>query len=144
MQDLTVICANCGAEVAVTESLAAPLIEATRKEFERRLAEKNREIRDQSDEMARRSAELSQAEAALDETIQQRLKAATLNLTAEAEKKARAEVEEEVARRASELASAEQLLEKRTAALKEFPTPQRNYGWTKKRSKKKSCASNQP
>ena len=36
----TIICPNCKAEIKLTESLAAPLIESTRREYEKRLAEK--------------------------------------------------------------------------------------------------------
>jgi len=40
----TIICPNCKTEIKLTESLAAPLIESTRKQFERRLAQKDSEI----------------------------------------------------------------------------------------------------
>ena len=35
MSDPQIICPNCGTEIKLTESLAAPLIAETRKQFER-------------------------------------------------------------------------------------------------------------
>jgi hypothetical protein len=44
MTEPTIICPNCKTEIRLTESLAAPLIEATRKQFEQRLFQKDEEI----------------------------------------------------------------------------------------------------
>ena len=48
-------CPHCHKEIKLTESLAAPLVEATRLEFERKLAEKDAEV-------ARRETELRAGE----------------------------------------------------------------------------------
>jgi hypothetical protein len=119
MQNITVLCPECGAEVALTESLAAPLLEASKKEFERKLAEKNKELRDQASEMERRREALSAAEEALDATIQERVKAVATGLTADAERKARALVEEEMAGQKAALEDAAKLVRSRTDALKD-------------------------
>lgn len=39
MPEPTIICPKCKTEIKLTESLAAPLIETTRREFEQRLAD---------------------------------------------------------------------------------------------------------
>jgi hypothetical protein len=44
MTEPTIICPNCKAEIKLTESLAAPLIESTRKQFEQQLAQKDSDI----------------------------------------------------------------------------------------------------
>lgn len=36
MTESTIICPNCKTEIKLTESLAAPLLEATRRDFEQR------------------------------------------------------------------------------------------------------------
>ncbi len=41
MTEPTIICPNCKTEIKLTESLAAPLIESTRKQFEQQLAQKD-------------------------------------------------------------------------------------------------------
>ena len=44
MIEPTISCPNCSTEIKVTESLAAPLIQATRKEYEVKIAEKEADI----------------------------------------------------------------------------------------------------
>lgn len=41
MAEPTVVCPNCKIEIKLTESLAAPLLEATRRDFEKRLKQKD-------------------------------------------------------------------------------------------------------
>jgi len=41
MTEPTIICPQCKSEIKLTESLAAPLIEATRKQYEDQLAQKD-------------------------------------------------------------------------------------------------------
>jgi len=40
----TIICPNCKTQIKLTESLAAPLIEVTRRDYEKRLAEKDSDV----------------------------------------------------------------------------------------------------
>ena len=42
MAEPTIICPKCKNEIKLTESLAAPLIESTRRDFEQRLAQTRR------------------------------------------------------------------------------------------------------
>ena len=44
MTEPTIVCPQCRNEIRLTESLAAPLVAATRREFEQRLSEKDAEI----------------------------------------------------------------------------------------------------
>jgi hypothetical protein len=44
MAEPTIICPKCKNEIKLTESLAAPLIESTRLDFERRLAQKDLDV----------------------------------------------------------------------------------------------------
>ena len=44
MSDPTITCPSCKTEIKLNESLAAPLIEATRKQFEQKLSQKDAEI----------------------------------------------------------------------------------------------------
>jgi hypothetical protein len=45
MTEPTIVCPKCKAEIKLTESLAAPLIESTRREYEQRLSQKEADIR---------------------------------------------------------------------------------------------------
>ena len=44
MAEPTIICPNCKTEIKLTESLAAPLLEATRSDFEKRLRQKDTDL----------------------------------------------------------------------------------------------------
>jgi hypothetical protein len=44
MTEPTITCPKCKTEIKLTESLAAPLIEATRRDFEKQLAKKETDI----------------------------------------------------------------------------------------------------
>ena len=44
MTEPIIACPQCKTEIKLTESLAAPLIEATRREFEKQLAQKDSDI----------------------------------------------------------------------------------------------------
>ena len=58
MTEPTIICPSCKTEIRLTESLAAPLIEATRKKFEQKLSAMDHEIAQR--EQAVRDKEKSQ------------------------------------------------------------------------------------
>ena len=58
MAEPTIICPKCKAEIKLTESLAAPLIESIRCEYEERLSKKDTDI-------AKREASLREREEAL-------------------------------------------------------------------------------
>ena len=44
MAEPTIICPNCATEIKLTESFAAPLIEATRKRYKAKIAEKEADV----------------------------------------------------------------------------------------------------
>ncbi len=44
MTEPTITCPNCKTEIKLTESLAAPLLESTRQDYEERLARKDRDM----------------------------------------------------------------------------------------------------
>jgi hypothetical protein len=44
MTEPTIICPNCKTEIKLTESLAAPLLAATKLDFDKRLAQKDSNI----------------------------------------------------------------------------------------------------
>ncbi|MFZ2398346.1 MAG: DUF2130 domain-containing protein [Smithella sp.] len=69
MTEPTITCPNCKTEIKLTESLAAPLIEATRKEFEKRLSQKDADIAKRESTVREKEEALSKAKEAIDEQI---------------------------------------------------------------------------
>ena len=99
MTEPTITCPKCGSEIRLTESLAAPLIAATRLQFEQRLADKDAQVAAQ-------------------------LKAERARLAAEESKKARIESAAELETKARELADLRGVLETRSAKLAEAQAAQ--------------------
>lgn len=74
MSETTIItCPKCKAEIPLTESLAAPIIEEARKEFEERLAEKEGEFTQKEKELRNREKSLTAAQRNFEEEIDHRV-----------------------------------------------------------------------
>lgn len=69
MTEPTITCPNCKAEIKLTESLAAPLIEATRREYEQRLAKKDADIAKREALLREREEVVSRAKNTIDEQV---------------------------------------------------------------------------
>jgi hypothetical protein len=69
MTEPTITCPNCKAEIKLTESLAAPLIEATRREYEQRLAKKDADIAMREALLREREEAVSRARDTIDEQV---------------------------------------------------------------------------
>jgi hypothetical protein len=67
MAEPTIICPKCKMEIKLTESLAAPLIESIRREYEERLSQKETDI-------AKREEVLSKAKESFDSQVAERLR----------------------------------------------------------------------
>jgi hypothetical protein len=102
MADPTITCPECKREIRLTESLAAPLLEATRRQFESRMAQKDQEY--------------SQKEAALRQSI-----------AIDEAKKARAAVATELEQKHGELAELRGLLIHKDAKLTEAQKTQADF-----------------
>jgi hypothetical protein len=94
MTEPTITCPNCKTEIRLTESLAAPLIESTRRKFAEQLAEKDREI-------------------------EHRLKAEREAIAAEESRKAKLLVQTDLDRNAQELKDLKDVLRQRDGKLAE-------------------------
>ena len=66
MAEPTIICPKCKNEIKLTESLAAPLIESTRRDFEQRLAQKDLDVAGREKAIQEREAALSKAKDSLE------------------------------------------------------------------------------
>jgi hypothetical protein len=57
-----IICPNCKTEIRLTESLAAPLIEATRQQYEQKIAQKEAEVANREAALREQQAEITKAQ----------------------------------------------------------------------------------
>src|SRR5215469_8148522 len=117
MNEPTIICPNCKSEIKLTESLAAPLIEATRLQFEHALAEKEAEIAKLEAAIGEQKGAIEKARDTIDEQISQKLKAAREKIIAEETKKARLIFETGIEQKAKEVAELQEVLKDRDIRL---------------------------
>ena len=88
MSDTIVVCPECKTEIRVDEQLAAPLIKATREDYEKRLAERDRLANSEKAELEVRAKALAQAEKSLEQTVVERLNEARETFVREEAEKA--------------------------------------------------------
>ena len=123
MTEPTITCPNCHTEIKLTESLAAPLIAATRKQFEQQLAQKDSDIAQREQAMRDKEKQLLDAKAELDEQVAdkvaEQLKQDRARIAAEESKKAKLAAATDLEQKAQELADLKEVLEQRDQKLAE-------------------------
>lgn len=107
----------------MTESLAAPLLAATRKQFEQQLAQKDSDIAKREQAMRDREKQLISEKTKLDEQVAdkvtEQLKQERVRIAAEEARKAKMITEGELEQKSRELTDLKQLLEQRNEKLAE-------------------------
>lgn len=119
MTEPTIICPNCKTEIKLTESLAAPLIEATRKDFERRLAQKDTDFAKREQTLRDQEEALAKARETVDDQVAEKLKLERTKIVAEEAKKARQALENDLAQKGQELIDLQNVLAERNKKLAE-------------------------
>ena len=69
MTEPTITCPKCKTEIKLTESLAAPLIESTRQQFEQQLAQKDSDIAQREQGVREKEKQLAETKDKLDEQV---------------------------------------------------------------------------
>ncbi len=119
MTEPTIICPKCKTEIRLTESLAAPLIEATKQEFERRLAQQSEAFEAREAALKDREEALSKARETLDDQVAQRLKSERAKIAAEEAKKAKQASANDLEQKTKEVGELQEVLKQREAKLAE-------------------------
>ncbi|MCC8952725.1 DUF2130 domain-containing protein [Bradyrhizobium sp. Pear77] len=114
-----VVCPKCSHQIPLTESLAAPLLEAERRDLQRKLVAKEAEFARKADELRQQQNEVAQARAGVDEQVKQRLDAERKQVVAAEAKKAREQMADDLRAMEQRLAENEQLLNARNIKLAE-------------------------
>ena len=117
MSETLITCPNCKTEFPLTESLAAPLVESTRRQYEEKLAQKESDF-------SKREAALVKERENLDEKVAAQLKTEREKIAAEEAKKARLAIGGEVDQKTKELAELQGVLKERDAKLKDAQNAQ--------------------
>ncbi len=119
MTEPTITCPNCKTEIKLTESLAAPLIESTRRDFEKRLALKDSDIAKKEEVLRDREEAVSKAKQAIDDQVAEKLVAERAKIVSEESKKAKQALQTDIDQKARELAELQDVLTQRDVKLAE-------------------------
>jgi len=119
MTEPTITCPGCGREIKLTESLAAPLIESTRRDFEQRLAKKDADVAQREAALHEREAALSRAQDAIDDQVATQLNQERAKIAAEEAKKAKLALGTDLDQKAREITELQEVLTQRDAKLAE-------------------------
>ncbi len=123
MTEPIIICPSCKIEIRLTESLAAPLIAATKQQFELKLSQKDAEIAQREQSVRDKEKQIAEAKRTLDEQVADQvaaqLKAERARVVAEESKKAKQAAATELEGKARELAELQEVLKIRDEKLAE-------------------------
>jgi hypothetical protein len=117
MTDPTIICPKCKTEIKLTESLAAPLIESTRREYEQRLTQKDADIAKRESSLREREEVLSKSKATIDEQVAEKLRQERGKIAAEEARKAKLSLQTDLDQKTKDLADLQEVIKQRNAKL---------------------------
>lgn len=121
MTEPTIICPKCSQEIRLTESLAAPLIAATRRQFEQRLSAKDEEIARREQTLREKELAVVESKRALDQQVADQvatqLKTERARVSAEEAGKAKRQLASEMESQALQLVELQEVLKARELKL---------------------------
>ena len=119
MTDPTITCPSCGTEIKLTESLAAPLIEQTRREYEARLTKQASDVATKEQLLAKRETALRNEKESIDALVADKLKLEKARIAADEARKAKLASAQDIDEKNDEIASLNRLLEQNNLKLGE-------------------------
>jgi hypothetical protein len=119
MAEPTVVCPECKNEIKLTESLAAPLLESVRRDYEQRISQKDADISKREKLLNERTETLEKAKQTLDQQLEQKLQLERIRIAAEEAKKAKLSFGDDLDQKANEISILQDILKQRDAKLAE-------------------------
>ena len=117
MSEPTIICPKCKSEIKLTESLAAPLIESIKADYETQLTDKDADIAKREEAVRAEVKALKEAKASIDEEVIKRLQEERGAIAAAEAKKARLHMGAELEQKGKELEDLQSVLAARDKKL---------------------------
>jgi hypothetical protein len=105
----TIICPSCSTEIRLTETLAAPLLRATREEYETRIARKDAEVAQREASIEAQLADLETERRLIEQRVAERLQAGREDMAAEEARKAAAAVAKDLQSKAQEVSELQEV-----------------------------------
>ncbi len=115
--DPQIICPNCKSEVKLTESLAAPLLAATRADYEGRMQAQSEALAKDRAALQQQQSKLAHAQAHVEEQVAERLQSERAALVAQEQKRVRSSFDLEMKQQAEALKELQETLKQRDEKL---------------------------
>jgi hypothetical protein len=114
-----IVCPHCKKEIRLAESLAAPLVEATRRQYEQKLADKDSEVARREAAVRRQEKAVADAQKAVDDKVADGIRKEREKIATEEAKKARLLVSDELQGKSKEVADLKEILQTKDNKLAE-------------------------
>ncbi|MGA3052053.1 MAG: DUF2130 domain-containing protein [Chitinispirillaceae bacterium] len=119
MAEPTIACPRCGAEIKLTDSLAAPMVEAVKRDYEGRLSEKNAEVLAREKALKEREQALQKQKESIDDQVSKQVAEEREKIIEEEAGKARLMAATDLDHKDKELADLQAVLTERDKKLGE-------------------------
>jgi len=119
MAEPTITCPQCKNEIKLTESLAAPLLESVKREYEQRLSQKDANMTQREQALAERAQSLERVKATLDQQVAQKLQQERVRIAAEEQQRAKLALGNDLDQKTNEISSLQEILKQRDIKLAE-------------------------
>jgi hypothetical protein len=115
----TIVCPSCQSDIKLTDAMAAPLVAATKRQYEKLLSEKESDINKREAQLREQQTAITKAQEAIDEQVAAKIKTERAAIIEKEAQKARDAVADEITQTKQEKAATEELLKQRDIKLAE-------------------------
>jgi len=115
----TITCPNCKAEIRLTESLSAPLVEAIKLKYEKQIAEAEESMQEKIQNIEAEKQKLAAERESIGDQVRERLKTERATIVEVEAKKAREAIGDEIKAKAGEVQELQEVLKQREGKLAE-------------------------
>ncbi|MGA3143161.1 MAG: DUF2130 domain-containing protein [Verrucomicrobiota bacterium] len=119
MAEPTITCPKCKNEIKLTESLAAPLIESTRRDYEKRLAQKDVDLASRETSLKEREQALEKSKETVDAQVAEKLQSERAKIAADEARKAKLALSNDIEQKTKEVADLQEILKQKDEKLTE-------------------------
>jgi len=119
MSEPTVTCPHCGREFPLTQSLAAPLVAAIKREYEARLSSQDAEMDKREQALKAREEELNRQRETLDALVAEKLRGERTRIAEDEARKAKLALAADLEQKAKENADLREILDQKESKLAE-------------------------
>lgn len=119
MSEPTITCPKCKTKIKITESLAAPLLESTRRDYEKRLAKKDADIAKREETLREAEEAVTKAKESIEDQVADKLRQERGRIALEEAKKAKLALQNDLDQKAKEVSDLQDVIKQREAKLAE-------------------------